>query len=791
MCGPSSDWVFRDGLSPGLSNGEVHGVSASSATSSQERAFGALASDVFSYNIDDISRRNRLYSPPRARFWRDVYSERPAESDSFGKFLESRADVGIVSGCVGAGKSTLLRHKVEFTKSCDGIFIDMSLHQDKLLTPRRVAEKLKKIVGRDVRDALRDTCRWHLTKERCPGLSMSRVPNWQLSKEEQKVWRGRTVRDRARVYLAAFAVYYLGTKRLRDLRTEYAIVASSDEDHFEQLVTRLSANSKDVERVIRSVTWRQWVRLYRAVFHDEAATVIILDNIDALNVKVILPSICECVFEMVDLVNRDRSTEAATGAAGEAVKFVFVVRDENISRAKLHVGASVRVYHLRIGPDARQLAEVLESAEIPTTIEFVDAVVLKRLEVLRRETTVPELYARFERLIRSFWLKPDQGGRMTTAHGRAIDVCRLNNYSVRLVLEMLVSSCLYAMANWDGAGLEEVTASEHSATLMKGMMLQAVLRTRSMSSLISCVEKDMRRETTGGYCCAHRILLTYLSQRRRRGKAATKLSVLADRLVGVFEYDDADHVKRSVYELWQTGGFTGEAVTIDQLGFPESPDGIQDDAEIRCNGRGESLIANIMIQIDFFGALQSKSTPLFSLPPEEATDYVAGILRKWVRLLQGAHLRFWGTVLFRKFRCEPAGVPFQLYAQEFAFGGEFFVVRVADSHMNAIKVYIAEALRGSTGTLLLSKTERGELDSTVTHVPRSVVEGLHRHGAVADDEAFMAALALLPAGNPLVTMWSLYEEYAKGMTYVRGYARRTLKELGSKTGFRVERPTDG
>ena len=737
--------------------------------------------NVFTFSLDAVDRRFEAQdSLDRLDFWNHIYEEREGERLEFDSFLRRHTEILLVSGHVGSGKSTYLRHKLESKPyNTYGLIIDIQRYASEFDAVEEIgtgehpkllgANVFQEIIVKEFRRRIRENIMYYLERRIPISVDIAHRLDFHQPRESSVPWDSRDLKNQADERMSTAALMYIDNDGLDELRASLGCVG--DDDALLKCFRFALQDGLTTREVLSRLQWHDWPDLYRKVLRVPTLPLLIFDNLDHLPTSV-LPNIVRILVDVANRINRASDLALATAHSLPHFKLVAAIRDENISHIRLQAGASQRLMHIALGNRDRML-DVSTKRRLGISPFFVQRVIERRLKVVHTRTKSNPALELFGAIIRVFWFafKDDRPDLLDTVGG--IGLLRLNNESLRLILEMISESTLSVLDQCIDRGItSEFLSSGNPRFALKGLFVQSLPEVSTLSRIFECIQGDLERELRGDYCGVHRVILTYLSNVYRPGETGESYKQLATRLTSVFGYEESRDINSGLIELYQSASRQGELITIDQNDFPTDATQIDSTSEIRLSGRGESLIDNILINIDFFGLL-SKQTDggLFTLSPLRAARYVDTILHQWIQPLVKCHTSFWANTVAPSL-CSDEEIPFRHYTQHYTYGEEFYMSRVIDSHRAAIKRYIIEASLGLHGRLLLAEDDLSGLLSLIDSLEFDL--NLTKDSFDEEVESF---IEILPEGQALTELWKAYHQYGAERAKLRTYQSLRLRQV--------------
>jgi len=432
---------------------------------------------------------------------------------------------------------------------------------------------------------------------------------------------------------------------VKEKRKELEIRVGTNNDELRSAFKEKLKYESEVEDILERLTWKDYIGLIRLLFIKISNPVVIFDNIDALNISIILPTLMDILIKLLNLVNRDDPLLKKIVSLPH-VKFIFAVRDENIARVRRHTGEGEHVWHIKMSEENR----ILDSADfvkpIRTDITFIHNILNRRIKIINDKLRGNEkdLFNKFKVIFDTYWLDyAAQRGLKRTFSG--MNILQFNNESISLILRLLSGSTLNILKFYLNSNVDLSVFSDNTGKLaLKVRFIREFLETERMKNLADRLRHYFNKELSDGeFCHPHRMILTYLlNSNSHVSKKSAMFNKMVNNLKNDLRYSE-DIIRECIIEMYSSIQLEGELITIDQPNLPEN--GIDDKANIRLNGKGECMIRDILINMDFFGYLLGNKYVLMELHPSKADKYCNDIFEKLVMPLCRNHMKYWRGVL--------------------------------------------------------------------------------------------------------------------------------------------------
>lgn len=738
------------------------------------------------------------------QFYEHLYVRRQDEDHEFQAFLRGRKTILILTGHMGVGKSTFIREKYQHGDSCMGITVDLKERQSARFLDGDFEAKLQDTIAHVVKDRLLANFRFRYNQQEevwtDPMVDIAVRPPSSLPADQPDS------HPIAELKLATYILCrddFLKSKSLDDVRAKYGqdVPLKNLElkrQKYQERMQRLNVREA-IAQVFEAAQYREWLRCYQLVFKQALPMLVVIDNSDVLSTKDVGGKVYQPLVDMESYLNHWDAAQIAGGFTLPNIKFVFAVRDQNITLINTF-GHRPHACQISLGPEPIAASYIDTFTSLTSTDGFVTEILEKRLAYVEAKidqmpdpTGVLKSNFTYLRRIFTWWFETNAVSGRTISRTRSqIDVVGLNNRSISQILEhiSLASLQILKSAIWCKIPREEF-GDDFAATGLRGRVIRSAWAMSNIGKLDQHWRQEFARKVNEPYISLTRLLLTRLVNHSREYRSEGMTPVeLHKQLQGFFPAATLTDVKNAIFALHESTVGQGELVSIQQPDhIPDAPT-IRDDSRITVMPRGTELLDKVIIQIDFFGELlrTMQEIPrrygvtkiLMEMTPNEAANYVCGIhthlISKMAKHYKEAWCNSFCPCLRSQARPSQAFKPFEEFLRsKFVYKNTFYMQRCCSSHTASIKNYLALCLSERHSDLLLSEMERDSIKAELENLKTSwdaarLKEWQARTGqmATSPDELYLSRLLESgPAQNSLVRLWKVHTQYEAVLTTFR------------------------
>ncbi len=672
--------------------------------------FLSVAKAVLQFEVDNSSLQSEIQKIiSRNMFWKNIYTKRTAEEETFLNYLTSDASISIVTGHVGSGKSTFIRNFFENTKDCFGLIIDMRKQDAALIKYGETPESVKKAIFGIIKESFLKIIIENFQYAIFKGEN---YVNYTYNAEFESDETFESVRDHFHSELNArkkFATEVLCRPPFNDAVREFhanlEIPEGLEKDaHKEQLFKLL--NEKKTNELINLLDCEHIVSMFFHLGRNGKTFVMAIDNVDRLDLTLIKSILFDSLVDITQSINRN--LEFPFSQVGKiSIKTVLAIRDENIKRIKIEGAGAKKIRLIPLGENDYNIIDLKLNRNETINETFVFEVLDKRIKLLEQicinqfndEEILKDLNL-FNKVTNSVWIDKS----LQVSH--SLNIKNLCNESLRLIFDTVIASAIKLTDHLKSkCHNDEVRLLEGIDTqLLRGVIIQNLWEQESTKHLMPILAQSIKKESIDEKCCFYRLLLIYLNN-QTSGRYFKDLVTDFQLIFNV----NTEELRKYVFHLYQSQAKQGELVTIYQdtaintilsqnfVEIEKNYENIKDDALIRLNGKGKVFFESIMISIDFYGILcKPNNSPLEikvlrEMGIDEALKYVEGIFNL-VKNQTQTHIHIWANSIAPKIESEvkklPEGSIWKYYQKNFSATESFFMERVCSSHEASIKNYL-------------------------------------------------------------------------------------------------------
>jgi len=690
-------------------------------------SFKQMIQDVFYFS--PLSESAPPHGLSHTSFWSDLFVPRHDEHARFDAFLRSpQLYLLCVSGTIGCGKSTLILDKLENSRLCQGVYLNLERDTGELdsLTEADCRRALDMHVVKALQEQLYRhfvrVCRGEIDRR---DFWVDSTFHWEPTVRTQL---RRVVDTPAQLlawgYVAAVMLMWRTDREALAMRRALEAEAPgggwpTDWDDAVACVARALVERQDIrDAILTSYEPCEWLNAYAATF-DGPPPVVVFDNVDALWRTTIHSVIFTYICDLALACNRPSLAERRDYPYRPPLKVVLGVRDHNLRRLSPSPGASVPADRIVLGAQSRPL-DTVSTHYRPLTPALMNDIIEKRLAVAIRLCPPDAEWQRrmslFTEFVKRFWIVDD--GDHSLPPRKAELLHDLNNHSIRLALDMVVEFTTDVIQDITRTGRKIEDYLDRRRRLeFRGRIIRWFATAPDSEPVIVATVKQLESVKAGDSLCdTYRLVLTFLMAaesklRRDQPVTAGELATDVGKLLGLRR----EQMFQILLNLFCTGGKRkGEFVEIYQEQCTTDKwYSVQESATIGITHRGRALLDYILLALDFWGfvAYYPMEAPLlFELTPEGAVKYLRKVLA-YVRAIACSHAKAWIDEIAPHWPCGDDVSPFRYYANDFVVKGCFYLQRVADSHRTTIKDYAYETLRGKdTGIMMAEQDAKGFLE---------------------------------------------------------------------------------
>jgi hypothetical protein len=777
------------------------------------------------------------YKQKRNQFYEHLYIHRKEADAMFDSFLESENTILVLSGHLGIGKTTFIRNQFENRQICNGVIVDLNLN------PKEFNDiEFGTVVRSRISKAIREHLKHNYDTRLRHNIKLNDMVDLTYTTEEfDPPDFSHFTLEHAEIELTARILTFerfMESEELDEIRSMFSDNITLD-DSLDERITKYKICLKNAlsarKRVLDALTCPQWIMLYQLHFRQtDIPTVIAIDNIDAIETRVIAGDVLTEMITLRDSIVLHNDAALAIGLTLPKSRLVFTVRDENTFLVRVN-GTVYK--HIRQMPFILQRGQNLmdknivdKTGDVDTTPAFLTEVVRARVAYINRELADQSETEDFDELVDMMelyqtvmdqWFQPaDMATGALAEEWASINIFNLNNSSIRAILEHVFWVSTDIVRCCVAKGIDSESFRKYfGRTWIRGHIVRrlwALPSSRSLSMRLSdeFIEKGRAAERHDDFHLSlTRVVLTILVAMHRRD---TRLAMTP---AGIFDIAQSyvpdvteAAVREVIFDLYEGAVRQNEFVSIMQNGpVGNCPESIDDDAEIRATPRGLEVLSRAMISLDHFGDMLPKDAlipmedvfaplagemrkVLTGMAVSEACQYVLDLDRMILKPMEINYKRACESHIFKAIadrnRDRPDTNIVDIMAEEgILLGDDFYIQRAFNSCITAIEVYIKEALKGTNCCLLVSEQERAKMVLAAQEAmdlwgPAQKVKwteimqrGPEYH---IDDTTMDELLMVMPATNPLWILWDYAKKYRTIYEEFSSYKNLRVSDIPSE-----------
>ena len=697
--------------------------------------FKSTVEQIFEWTVEtNPSNFRKSEKHLRNDFYEHVYVAREHEESAFGRFLHGEKNILVLTGHVGIGKSTFLRHQLEHQKTCTGVIVDFNRWAKKFANAD-FGHALRATIARCFRQRLTENIAYYQRRNLPVSFDINysdKVVEIQSKRHDEE--RANVSWENAQITLATMILEnscHIAGPEVEAMRKIYGAGVSFGTtaerlDQYRENIVK--ANQVTACSEIFQVTrYYDWIRLYQIIFKPQVPLLVAFDNADNLNLLSIKTSLFEEIARVHGELNIVEDASLIVGNFLSNIRLVVSIRDENASVLRVHGQPASRTMQIALGMEDYRIPTVAENYELPTTKKFMASVIKKRYLRVANTIGIDDKCLSYFRSLINYWYSPNvESGELEDSVAR-IGVVELGNYSVRWVLDDIKYTCLYTLDACidDDIKVEQLNKSG-SKPWLRGRIIRSLWSRPSMQSFTRILQNDFRQKCSKPYLSRARLILTFLKRMEEWGREiSTTTRDVYTAIRYYFPDVSLDETKKNLHALYESNIRQGELITIRQQTLINSFADIAEEAEIAIMPRGSEMLQKVLINLDYFGGMLPPDTivpvrrgirKVFAeMMPDEACLYVESIMNKIIRRVADNYEMCWrDQIESRIYRDNlvPVGTCyFEKFLRDmFVLSGQLYIIRVCDSHIQAIRNYIINCMQGRASTLFLNDENLQKLE---------------------------------------------------------------------------------
>jgi len=669
--------------------------------------------DIFRYEVENSGRRNLI---KRNDFWTDLYQERIEETKEFMEFINSNTSLLFITGLVGTGKSTFVRAFFEKHQTCTGLIIDFKGHVDEFdkgenRTNGTIETAIFKIIGDSVLRLLKENIKYRLiskTEEYCDFHYNPSIELGNINKEE---WESPFWEYQTNIELFLLCMEYMhDDKSISNFVYSKSIVPTENTTKFrEKCLDIVKKDTEVLKEFADLLDWKKCLELIRKISDYNKPFLIVFDNVDAIKFSKIQRHLLDALINTSNITNNSKSDGRLALLNPPPVKIVLPVRDENVTRLNLSGAGTQRCLQITLNEDCKKLDYADEKKYIKKSKDFFYSIIKSRLSKIE-EIFGKEKYKIIKDIIYSHILDIENSN--LKRGDEFLNVKEISNESIRLMLD-LISDLSFNISSSIDEETDDKMLIRKAKYFVQGKFVHFLWNFDTTNKIIKAMSKSLQQEIDyNSFCCSFRLCLTFIHNQQDK-KLPCTFSDLVSKLnddLGIGEIA----LKKTIFKLYNSGVRESEIISIYQYKLITKPKHITSSSEIKLNIKGEQFLYTILKHLDFFGrvTLQKhgiENKCLFELPPKKAIKYLNSIFN-FVSELWNYHEYFLSKKIYPQYATNGVKFPFDKFKDFFCFGEGLYLERTCNGHLNLIKMYIVEVLKGTNGFTWYSKDEKIEFD---------------------------------------------------------------------------------
>ena len=732
--------------------------------------------DVFTFEVDNRQvgfNGNELIQ--RIEFWEEVYTPRINEEIIFDEFLKSDCPLLFCTGHVGSGKSTFLREKYEQGDKIEGAIIDYRRKASEFRTEDKneVLDKILFSIKETYEMILITNIKYMIHNDESELIDRFYNLHIEIKQISGPEWEDAILIRKAKRELATQIIYNSQSNHeIYKYTSDNKLFGKSKSVMIERIREHFIENENEVQNILSMVTSAvDLIRLYRILFGDTQKThLITIDNIDAISLKEIKNCFLECMINLENVINRN-SDFPYVNLSFSPIKIALSVRDGNISRLSKTGAAAKRDMQIKFAKEDYEIKTTKVIKTLLLSPDLAYEIIIRRLRILKRCSSNREIFKVFEKIVYNFWL--DKSLKTINKKFGYINVAELCNDSIRLMLDHIAESTYEIIEKYlNIVDLSELFDIAFSYKLIKGLFINTLWLHTSTNEVLLQFKKSVNDEILTGkdYCCSFRMILTFLSN---QVDSTSKTENLILVLKKYFNYS-SKKIKETLFYLFDSEYKDSELITIYQNKFIDRWEDIDINGDVRLNSKGRIFLEKLTTQIDYFGTLTEGDHGLVNksiveLSPTLALEYIKAIY-KVVDKLYMQHKKYYSEYLLPILKEFNQNIPFDSYHPNFCKGNDFYIERVAQSHITSIKYFIRECLKGNDAKLLYKPSEQYVVDFSFDMNDEFFKSN---PSSLEEDILFEKYLNQLPPQHVINKIWGYIRKYEEIVEKMQQLKNRT------------------
>lgn len=664
--------------------------------------------DIFRYEIQNNGKHKKI---GRDKFWKRLYIERKDEKDIFESFINSGVSILFLTGYVGSGKSTFIRSMYEKHSLCNGIVIDFQAHAKRFKSGNQdiIENTIDKVLKESLLNLIRENIKYNLINEIEEYEDYHYNPEKKLVKIDTKIWNNAYWDHQTNIELLKYCLTYLYSDLdISSLASSLAIVPTKVNEDFGKICrTKIEKKPEILEEFYKLLDWEKLIELLRKLLDNGKPFVLTFDNIDALKFNKIHNHFLDYLINIANATNNKKSDGKIAMLNPTPIRVVINVRDENISRLNLSSAGTERSLQLMLHEKSYLLTAARDRKSVDKERKFFFDIVTERLKLIGEEYNYDD-FKIVENLINTHIIDSSSS---TLKNGEEyLNIKNVSNESIRMMLDLISDLAFHLLDSINDENKEMVKVD---TLILKGKMIAFLWKYDSTKKVFKSVAKSIEKEKKGkSGCCSYRMTLTKLYNDPNN---EVSFGELQDSLLEELNIQP-EKTRKTIFELFNSGNRESEIITIYQNKLINNKTDLKKTGKIKLNLKGKNFLLYYMKHLDFFGRITESihnygSRTLFELMPDEAVNYCNTIFN-YINDIFTNHDTILKNEVFPHFN--KLGNPFERFSEHYCIGKGLFLERLCTAHINLIKRYITEILKGQNASLLIATDQIQTLDKYLT-----------------------------------------------------------------------------
>lgn len=714
--------------------------------------FRTFTKDIITYEIDNRPDRvDRGESIERNDFWTNIYERRSQkEEDSFHSSIMSDNNLILLVASVGSGKSTFVRHKLEYLNKYNGILIDFRGKRENLNDISLNNEDTFSLILRDAHyNLLRFNTSIAIQND---GKYLDYTYRNDFKAEIKN--NDPIFEDKVRKQIAIYALTHLSEfEDIQELISD--ILGNIEADDIEGLnnVYQQSLKREQISNIIKKLSYYHLIRLIQRLNKNNLPYLVVLDNFERMNYKKFNDFFIESICSLLSKLNGVADGHARN-MSDPIVKFIFVVRDENISRVNLAAVNAFKYSAITLTDRAYSFPQLTSVQKLPLTEGLAKKIIQNRLKLVNKyyesRDDIFDLRV-LNYLFEEFWLSD---ANKVYDEYKIFELC---NGSLRILLDIIVD---FSFELIDTIKSLEIKENEFERLITINFLRSKLIRSlwkEDNENIIHRLVKSVEGELNSKYCCLYRLILAYLYNNFDKKTTFHNLKKSINKL---FDTDLSDTIKSSLFGLYNSSNSLGDLIIIDQIDYVRSSDLIDENAIIRLTKKGETFIHSLLLNLEFYNIVCNRNydenITLFESDVKSMINKLDRIQEDLIKLIK-IHLEVFNYDIIPNI----GRANINQYKREFQINKTFHIIRVLSSHKSYVGRYLMELLKGEDGKLLIGNAEHKQ------HLEYNSINQMKRFNKKDLDHEMIQFIKTLPKENPIFWLYKRYEKYARLISQVK------------------------